>query len=280
MDLKGDHMDWSKAKNILIVAFIITNAFLIYNIEQDLYKKNSVVMINDKIIKDTVEILNEKNIQVDAEVPKKIIALPVLNVEYETYDKYEILKIIKPKENEKISLDIENNKVIQYKKESSPIVYTDMNAKKAKNMAEAFIDQLGFMKRDTVYWDTKKVDDKYNIMFKQVYKEDFLECSYMNVVVSLNGIEEFERMWLKPSKSDSSKKEIIPATKALLKYMQDVEESYEPVVIKDISLGYWFDPSQISFANAENIKSGTAVPAWRIVLNDKTTKFIVAYDSY
>ena len=273
-------MDWAKAKNILIVAFIITNIFLIYNIEQDLYKKNSVVMINDKIIKDTLEILKEKNIQVDAEVPKKIIALPVLNVEYETYNKDKILKRIKSKDNEKIVLDIENNKVIQYKKESSSMCYRDMNARKARNIAEKFIDQLGFMKQDAVYWDTKKVDDKYNIMFKQVYKEDFLEYSYMKVVVSINGVEEFERMWLKPSKTDSNKKEIIPATKALLKCMQDLEQSYEPVVIKDISLGYWFDPSEISFANAENIKSGTAVPAWRIVLEDKTTKFIEAYDSY
>lgn len=280
-------MDWSKAKNILIVAFVITNIFLIYNIEKDLFKNTSPI-IKGKNIEDIVDILEEKNIKVNTEIPKKILALPTLNVAYETYDEEKLSKIFLKQKDKKdgqdigksMELAIINHKILQYKNNNSKTMISNFNAQKAREKAEAFIKKHGFMKHDVVYWDTQEKGEAYKVIFKQKYKGSFLEYSYMHVIVTNSGVKEFERMWLKPLEADSKKNEIIPATTALLKFMKEMEDMDQEMVIEDIALGYWFDPSQISLTNTENVKSGTAVPAWRILLEDGETKFVVAYENY
>ncbi|PAB60168.1 two-component system regulatory protein YycI [Anaeromicrobium sediminis] len=269
-------MDWSKAKNILIIAFIITNVFLIYNIQKDMYGRDNVLIVDDKIINDTKGILKEKDISVDVDVPKIVIEMEPLDVEYETYDKSKLKEKLV---GESGVLSIENNKLLKYKRSFSEENYF-LDRETALKTAEEFVRKIGFENRDQEVWHVLAYNNRYEILYKQIYKEMFLENSYMKVIVSTNGVEEFERIWLKPILKDKSKREIMPATKALLKVMDDLEEVPKPVIIKDISLGYWFDPAQISFANAENIKSGTALPAWRIVLDNKEVKFINAYDKY
>lgn len=53
-------MDWSKAKNILIIAFMITNVFLIYHIEKDIFDHHTVVMLKENHVQNVVHILEEK----------------------------------------------------------------------------------------------------------------------------------------------------------------------------------------------------------------------------
>ncbi|QZY55150.1 two-component system regulatory protein YycI [Crassaminicella profunda] len=264
-------MDWGKAKNILIIAFIITNVFLIYNIEKDLFMESAASMVKEKNIKDVITILDEKNIKVEAEVPRTILELPLLNVEYETYDQKKL--------KEKFYVE-DNHKIIKYENYDKKPYMKDLNEKEALREAENFITKYGFMRNDAIYWETKEDGEQYHILFKQKYKKSFLENSYMRVTVSTSGVNKFERMWLKPLNTDKNKKEIIPATKALLKSMKDMENLQGEIVIKNMDLGYWFDPSYISLTNSENIKSGTAVPAWRILLNDGQTIFISAYENY
>ncbi|QXM06970.1 two-component system regulatory protein YycI [Crassaminicella indica] len=264
-------MDWGKAKNILIIALIITNIFLIYNIEKDIFMEHASSIIKEENIQDVVAILNEKNIKVETEVPRIVLELPLLNVEYETYDE--------KKRNEKFCIE-DNGKVIKYENYDEKYHIKNLNKKKAIREAENFIKKYGFKRSDAVYWETKHDRGEYHILFKQKYNGRFLENSYMRVTVSKSGVNKFERMWLKPLNTDANKREIIPATKALLKCMNDIETLQGEVVIKNIALGYWFDPSHISLTNSENIKSGTAVPAWRILLADGQTIFVPAYENY
>ncbi|WP_168198383.1 two-component system regulatory protein YycI [Crassaminicella thermophila] len=273
-------MDWGKSKNILIIAFIITNIFLIYNIEKDIFKNNSASIVKEKNIKDVIRILEEKNIKVEAEVPTTVLELPVLNVEYETYDEEKLVDIFGKEKNDKIHKSVINNKIIRYENYDEKPYIQKLDKNKARREAELFIRKYGFMTKDVIYWDTIKEADQYIIMFKQNYKGSFLEQSYMNVVVNKSGVKKFERMWLKPIKEYDNKKEIIPATKALLKCINSIDTEDGEVIIKGIDLGYWFDPSHISLTNSDNIKSGTAIPAWRVILNNGQIKFIPGYENY
>ncbi|TCO77934.1 two-component system regulatory protein YycI [Marinisporobacter balticus] len=273
-------MDWGKAKNILIIALVITNVFLIYNIEKDMFESNISSMVKEENIQDVLMILEENNIKVKAEVPRTVLELSVLNVEYEIYEEEKLEKIFNKEEDTQIDLSVINNKIIRYENDNENMIIQDLNEKKAKDEAEAFISKYGFMTNDVDYWETTQDIDGYHVLFKQKYQDRFLEYSYMQVTVNRLGIKKFERMWLKPLDTDSNKKEIIPATKALLKCMYFLNTSDEEVVIKDVALGYWFDPSHISLTNSENIKSGTAFPAWRILLEDGQTKFVAAYENY
>jgi hypothetical protein len=193
-----------------------------------------------------------------------------------TYDDQEMKKLFLDPLDPKQELSILNNKLIRYSRIDHQPYLKDMDAKKARDEAEEFIRTHGFMGNDVVYWNTKYQKGQYEIIFKQKHRDKFLEKSYMKLGVDESGVIEFERLWLKPLKFSENKQEIIPATKALLKFMQTEKN----VTIKDISLGYWLDPSQMGLANWENIQSGTAFPAWRITLQDKQTRFVIAYDNY
>ncbi|MCT4618032.1 MAG: two-component system regulatory protein YycI [Marinisporobacter sp.] len=264
-------VDWGKAKNILIIAFIVTNVFLIYNIEKDLFMESASSMVKEENIQDIIDILKEKNIKVKAEVPRTVLELPLLNVEYEIYDEKKL--------DEKFYVE-DNYKKIKYEDYDQASYIEGLDEEKAFDEAEDFIKKYGFMRKDAIYWETKEDGEQYQVIFKQEYKGKFLEDSYMRLTVSASGVNKFERMWLKPLGTDENKKEIIPATKALLKAMNDLETLQGEIIIKNVDLGYWFDPTNISLTNSENIKSGTAVPAWRILLADGQTLFISAYENY
>jgi len=246
-------VDWSKAKNILIIAFIITNIFLIYNIEKNLFDSGALSTLDEEHIQSVEKILKERGIYLQTEIPKKILKMPVLNVAYENWDKQKIKEMIQKSPKGQIK---------------------NLDAQKAYEEAEKFIRENGWLKKDTIYWDTRKEEQGYKVIFKQKYKNGFLEYSYMECVVTPSGITFFDKLWLKPLSTGESKKEIIPATNALLKLMGRVEGMKKPVIIRDIALGYWFDPGYMGFENAE---SGTAVPAWRFVLENGETIFIDAY---
>ncbi len=74
-------MDWSKAKTILIVAFIITNILLIYVIVGEDHVNEPT--LKDDFIEDVVELLEDKNIKVSTQIPKDIPHLNTMVVEYE-----------------------------------------------------------------------------------------------------------------------------------------------------------------------------------------------------
>ena len=278
-------MDWSKAKNILIIAFIITNLFLIFNIQSNLYQNNALSVLKDRNIEDVVSILEEKNIKVEAEIPRILLQMPVLDVEYETYNEEKVAQrfgqegIISDTNSEE-HVEVTKNKIIIYKNNSREIRIKDLNESRAREEAESFIKDLGYMGQDVEYWNTFSVGEQYEVIFKQKYKGYFLEKSYMRLIITQAGVTEFERMWLKPLHLGEHKNEIMPATKALLKALNVLGDREQETIITEISLGYLFDPSKISLTNWENIKSGRALPAWRMTLEDGETIFIDAYESY
>jgi len=276
-------MDWSKAKNVLIIAFIITNIYLIYYIEKDMFDEDALSARSEQKIKEVVQILEDKNIGVEAEVPMEVLELPVLDVEYITYDKNTIKQLFTKDRQDgdegwELSLQL-NNKVLQYKKKNIYSNGTALTEKKARYEAEKFLKNYGLMSSDVMYWNQKTLDNRYQVLFKQRYKGRILEYSYMLCTVTESGVVAFERMWMKPLKFGVNKKEIIPAPKALLKFL-DEHVGSEDMVITDISLVYWLDLSHDGFSNWENIESGTAIPAWRIELNDGEASFIPAFENY
>ena len=277
-------MDWSKAKNVLIIAFIITNIFLIFHIQKDMFNKDALSSRNEDKIKEVIHILEERGIKVETVVPMEVVELPVLEVEYITHDTEELEQLFLVDNSSESSLNEQltfssNNKVLHYQRSLESVTPGITNEKQAQQEAEKFLKNYGFMGSDVIYWNHSINDKQYKIVFKQKYKGRVLEHSYMECMVSEFGVIEFERMWLRPIKFGTSKMEIIPAAKGLLKFM-DEYEGFEEAVITNISLVYWMDLSQNAFTNWENIESGTAIPAWRIELSNGETSFISAFVNY
>ena len=95
-------MDWSKAKNLLIIAFVITNIFLIYNIQGEMSKQKETQIIDSKHLNDVEQYLNDNGIKLNTHVPEEIISLPMLMVRYKNFDSNKMAKellvmdIVKP----------------------------------------------------------------------------------------------------------------------------------------------------------------------------------------
>ncbi|QUH25183.1 two-component system regulatory protein YycI [Serpentinicella alkaliphila] len=288
-------MDWSKAKNILIIAFIITNLFLLFNIEKDIMRQENFFTITNKYVEEVKAHLNENGIKVNTEIPLETQSLPVLFVKYNTFN----IEEIGPKllgeyteidnntyASESGIVNIVGGKKITYKRteKCEPIYSLDEN--KAKTISEDFLleHNLNFsqLHLSQIYFG-KVVEfgdnPVYILVYEQLYNNHFLGESYINVYVNKHGIIGFEAMLLEYDKTYPQKRKIIPATEALLRKINDMvnDNPYDDIIVNNIELGYYFDPESVNVADWRDIESGTAFPTWRITLNNGKTYYVEGY---
>ena len=74
-------MDWSKAKTILIIAFVAVNIFILCVIVNG--KPVDEPTVSDEFISNTTKLLKDKNITIDTEIPRYIPSLTSIIVEFE-----------------------------------------------------------------------------------------------------------------------------------------------------------------------------------------------------
>lgn len=74
-------MDWSKAKTILIIAFIVTNIVLGYALFNS--QRIDEPTLKEDFITDVAKLLKEKDITLNTAIPKEIPSLGIMTVEYE-----------------------------------------------------------------------------------------------------------------------------------------------------------------------------------------------------
>ncbi|MBU5676364.1 two-component system regulatory protein YycI [Alkaliphilus sp. MSJ-5] len=297
-------MDWSKAKNILIVAFIATNIFLIYNVQSRLFRQEEMQLINDKYISNVEQHLNDNNIELDAHIPREIISLPILVVRYKTFDSDNTAKSFLGKDYEKQiptledkilkreifksadkELIVESSKRLTYKNMSPEKNNYSLNEKTVKKISNDFLKQYNLMGEDIelaqIYYGTEdEFEDEfvYKLVYNQTYKNKFLGESYIHVYVSNRGVIGFEAMLLEYEKTQQHKKQIIPATEALMRATSTIlKENEEPIIVKDIEIGYYFSPTYYMESDWKEIESGTAFPSWKITIQNGKTYFIEAY---
>lgn len=278
-------MDWSKAKNILIIAFIITNVFLAYVLINS--RDNHTSTVGEEFIRDVQTFLLEKNIKVAVDIPKDIPSLPLFNIKYETYNPQEIAnKFLGQKyETETIqgyvyyvngseSVTVKNGNEIIYKNASKTQIYDSMTSDRAVDLAQKFIEDKDFSVSDYKLSIITYEDDVYYIEYTKLIDDFYFEKSYMKFAISLSGINSFERYWIESADLDDSiHMTIMSAPRALLKLLS-MEEAYGKT-ISEISVCYYLDPNKHIGANSSSsAKGGKATPAWRIVFDDGTKIFL------
>lgn len=283
-------LNWSKAKSILIIAFILTNVFLAANLLSEENKELSTV--KDSFVEDVLEILGRKNISVDAEIPDELPSLNMLNVKYEITDYYNINnkyfggrgsieeidedKVIISWDQETVS--IENAKKIKYKNNRESTGYNELDPNKAEEMVERFLRDRGHETLGMDLWSLEedKLKNQYELKYSMVYEERYLELAYTNVLLDNDGVLELERLWLIPLEEGEIPIYINTAPKALLDLID--KEKFYGKTIADISLCYYFNPEEDDYVEEpEEAKEGRAIPAWRIIFKDGTKTIIDNY---
>ena len=283
-------MNWSKAKTILIIALLITNAILaIVLFSQD---NQEVSTIKESFITDVVNILKEKDISIAVDIPNEIPSLNTLTVKYEMLESFDINKrffdgqglinkfdedkIIISRENE--SITIENNKKMIYKNKRESKGYENLDKDTAEQIVMKFLKDRSYDTSGMILWRNEIDEDlnTYNIEFSMLYKEKYLENTYTKAVIDREGVLELKRLWLDPISEGETPIYINTAPKALLDLIGN-EDLYGKT-INNISLCYYFDPKKDDYIeDPEETKEGKSIPAWRVTFEDGSKIIIDNY---
>ncbi len=242
-------MDWAKTKNILIVALIATNIFLVFTY----FSKNDTEdMITDRDV--LYSVLKEKNIFIDTEIPEEYDKMSALTIEYN----YDYNKIIE-----------ENLKKEDF---NLPV---DSSEEKYHEKADEFLE-ASFIGNENLLFDSVVIkDDEVVVKYKNRYKEIVIGDSFFEVTFANGKIKNATRKILNIEPHTKKKLKVISPEEALLIFMGE-KKSQEEYHIEKMQLVSWINSSNF---NGEATISDTAFPTWEITYNDGEIEYIVAYKS-
>lgn len=244
-------MDWSKAKTILIIALIITNAFLITN-----YLKGSGDTGEIDNTEMLISMLEDSNIYV-GDIPKEHKSMPPLSVHYVASDSRETEALL---ESTEIKVDI------------SKAGDEDDKAKAYIEAANDFVSYLGMMSE---YAEPRFFEEGENdavVEFECIRSDYKVDGSYMRCMFKDGKLCAFESNWLEPVEFSNRKLPTISASAALISFMTEREDS-EPITVEKTEMVYWIDADTF---DTETMIEDTALPAWKIEFSDGTAVYIDA----
>lgn len=285
-------MDWSRAKTILIIVFLVADIFLGYQyINQN---QQSAPTITQESINETVDYLKKQNIFVQGTIPNKAIQMPNIKVKYKSFHTDEIINMFFANndnapsvtvgkenliiENDKIQVQIKKDKELYYLNKTIKGQKGEIDEVKCKKIAENFLGQVGIYGATTEAARKSTTDGYMMVSGVQRYKGLFVDGTQIEMMVNEEGIYKATLLWFGDVKPNESKtKPVISALKALEMASKIYTDKYENVNIFEIKQGYYFGTNELEQFDLRMIEEGTAVPVWRIKA-DKATIFINAYN--
>ncbi len=276
-------MDWNKTNTILITAFIILNVFLFTS--SNYMTKAEYNPKNDKEFAEDVEnLLKQKNITINADIPYESYVLPVLETEYDiikvnsqllekylhekiepvedvyTYSnsKGETIEII---DGKKLRLTL-RNKINGEINENIDIKEEINNFLKEKNIKiDNYVENLKYIS-----------DSDCHYVFTQKYKDYSMDNSYMYFFVDKEGIYKFEMQRIISVAEITEKVRIIFAIEALPRILTYPEIKNKE--IEKIEIAYY----SVEDDNWQNIERINSDPMWKVIFSDGTQKHLPGID--
>ncbi|MGO1712501.1 MAG: hypothetical protein ACTH0B_03200 [Senegalia sp. (in: firmicutes)] len=281
-------MDWSKAKRIMIFAFLVVNISLLLIMTSKNIRAKDYITSKE----DVIERLEKINVDFKTEIPEKTPNIELLEVEYEEYDtinkKLDIaneflsssdLLQIANIDNEKDSIIFEDDKEKFEILKGKKIIYEDKTRNNNSPMefdpekvASDFLKEKGFENSDHKMTKLKKNNDIVELNYTKLHINTILEKSYMKVIIKNGKVISFERLWLNVIEEKENNIELRPATDSLLKLLS--VEGIRDKTIDKIELCYYFDSNDADIFDFSELKAGDAVPVWKVQFTDGTIKYL------
>lgn len=242
-------MDWTKAKTILLIALLITNLFLgaIYVFAQIRQNEDE-----EMLQKETIALLEAKQIYVETVLPLKHNKMPVLNIRYDRMDP-----------------DLLEEQLAS----QTPLPENRRSREYILGMAGDFLYKCGILAENVVLDRVEERGTETIVSYKNVYEGISIEESYIQCTVKDGMVTELTRYWLHPIDFGRTKKATMSASAALIHFMSG-KDSKESIKVEDMSLVYWLDPSAYGM---ETTVYDTAFPAWKVTYNGGKIRYIPAY---
>ncbi|MFZ5989345.1 MAG: two-component system regulatory protein YycI [Bacillota bacterium] len=272
-------MDWARAKNILILIFLLLNVFLAFILLDILSEDN----ISSEIISNARAALSDRGVIVNCEIPLYNKQIGVLTYNNTYFNKSSIIKNIfgeyielKDAPNEK-QIIIENKRLL-FKDDGFSFVYEDDKPEDNIGKISGYEELMGYVNKlllgseipvlnyqlDSVY--ESALDGQKTYKFIQKYRGFWVYENHITVSISDSGTFYLKCRYRPVDRIIQSKK-IMPAYQVLLKNHKVIKN----VVIDKIDMGF----------KEHKMSDGTReiddVPVWRVRLKDLQEKHYERY---
>jgi regulatory protein YycI of two-component signal transduction system YycFG len=246
-------MDWTKAKNIIIVALVVTNLVLIGSLFIEYVNTQKIEKL---VLADTILMLQSRKISIETELPGKIGSMPTLYIEYDNADEAIIEENLKNQEG---------------------ILGIEIDEKGVENYVNNFLVSCNIMTENVVIYKIANEKGIYNVEYKNIVNKIPLEDSYIKCIFKDGKIQEFKRIWLKPLELGKTKRQVMSISSALVRFMNKIGESADKdneIKVEKIEFVYWLDTTALDLNSPV---SDTAFPAWKFTFNKGKVIHILAY---
>lgn len=275
-------MNWSKAKSILIIFFLLMNMILVFNI---IYSANKATAITPEILNSTVEVLAKNDISIDENIiPRKIIDLPYVEVSNIIVSNDEFAKKLLPDgydvaDNTYIgknaSLTINGDKFVFTA--DTPIlseITNTITADTAKKTALAILEKYSLALGKYQY-SVEEVGQNFEVKFKKIINSTAVFDSEIKMILSKNGLTEISGSWFNESGAGGLFSKKIPLnsiTGVLVEFILNEQRPKNNITVQELNLGYCTGDESIYH------KSVVLTPVWEIVLSDNSRYYADARD--
>ncbi|HAQ41260.1 MAG TPA: hypothetical protein DCM73_10795 [Clostridiales bacterium] len=279
-------MDWNKINTILITAFIILNIFLFVSSYNDIFSDEYNVTADKAFTEDVKNILKEKNIAVNCELPEETYMLHVLDTEYEiiNIDKVLLSRFLGsgPEPAEDVTLyqnengeilEITDGKKLHYtlrEKISGKLSTEDTITKDINKFIESKrIDASGYSE------DYRNIsDDGALVVYTKKYNNFSIDNSYMYFYFDKEGIYKLEMQNIISVKESAEKVRTFSAAEALPSLL-----SHNDVENKEI-IGIEMTYYSVEDENWKFISGISSYPVWKVIFSDGTQKHLSVINIY
>ncbi|MGN7762542.1 two-component system regulatory protein YycI [Paenibacillus sp. 22594] len=234
-------MDWGRAKNVLIYAFLVLNLLLCYQLWMDLRDQASANLDFTSLSKATQAVMEEKNIRILCPIPAATPQLPDLTYHY--------------------SGEEQNEPPVELKEPiDSKLIYSSFT--ELSTALEGQIPDISNYRFDAQESEVGKF-----VLHPLVDKKWSLFRVRLELINSDQKIVAFRwpKIEMVTTSSDTDQK-VLPASQAL----SSLIEKYFPAnsVVKEIELGY--------YGELFNSESQVASPMWRFMLENGNAYYVDA----
>jgi hypothetical protein len=246
-------MEWSKIKNILIIALLLINVLFLYMMAQPSGAESDGGN-QETLLADTLSVLGDNGITVRADTGFDAPELPILTLQFDG-----------------------DNGTYDYAPSGKSLY---LNEDSALEEADRFITEKGTfgtlgkeIRADSITVSESR-PDWFVVTYGGYYENYRIKELYVTCTVSSSGVLRMEKQWAQVTEAGRNRRALIPVTSALLHYMDRVlsDEPGAEKTVTGISVAY-----TVNTPYDGTVASDTAFPAWRFDASDGNSVYIPAY---
>ncbi|OAB40544.1 hypothetical protein PMSD_01160 [Paenibacillus macquariensis subsp. defensor] len=228
-------MDWGRAKNVLIYAFLLLNLVLGYQLWNDVREQVSTNLDYTSLDENTQKIMQEKNIQLLCPIPPRTPALPKITYHFKSSESSDPVDLTKPLDSKLVFMGDELTKALEKQiPDFKKYRYDPMESEYGAFVFHPLVENEWPLFND-------------QLKLKLFYREQKITSYQLSITEII------------PS-NDEEEQKVLHASDALAKL---INNNYIPEnsAVKDIQLGYYGE-----MFNSEN---QVAAPVWRFTLESE-----------